>query len=192
MLRFWNDVLLTLILDSHYHSLKERERNVPLDSLISENGRMIVLVLIVAQNVNFSRFVLQSAYEYTHTRTNTALNTCLLVLIREDNDWLLRWLCWLWNIASRCRAEHLKIFLKETSILGMCMVVRKEELTNGKKLLWHTVHGCTAGHLSLFLSLAFSLFSSMPYLFFSPRYRGLKSAVIFNSAHKHRAHDFRQ
>ena len=90
VLRFWNDVLLTLILDSHYHSLKERERNVPLDSLISENGRMIVLVLIVAQNVNFSRFVLQSAYEYTHTRTNTALNTCLLVLIREDNDWLLR------------------------------------------------------------------------------------------------------
>ena len=32
----------------------------------------------------------------------------------------------------------------------------------------------------------------MPYLFFSPRYRDSKSAVIFNSAHKHRAHNFRR
>ena len=32
----------------------------------------------------------------------------------------------------------------------------------------------------------------MPYLFFSPRYRGSKSAVIFNSDEKHRAHNFRR
>ena len=35
-------------------------------------------------------------------------------------------------------------------------------------------------------------FVKMPYLFFSPRYRDSKSAVIFNSAHKHRAHNFRR
>ena len=32
----------------------------------------------------------------------------------------------------------------------------------------------------------------MSYLFFSPRYRSSKSAVIFNSAHKLRAHNFRR
>ena len=32
-------------------------------------------------------------------------------------------------LASRCTAEHIKIFLKETDILGMCMSERKDELT---------------------------------------------------------------
>ena len=36
-------------------------------------------------------------------------------------------------LASQCEAEHIKIFLKETGILGMCMGERKEELTNGRK-----------------------------------------------------------
>ena len=65
-------------------------------------------------------------------------------------------------LASRCTAEHIKVFLKQTGILGMCMGERKEELTNGRKLWWKTLHGFTcAGNLSLFLSLAFSLFSSI-------------------------------
>ena len=82
------NALLTLILDFHYRSWKKREREVPLDFLIPGNGRMIVLVLIVAQEGNSSSFVLQSTYEYAHTQTNTTLNTCLVVLIREDNGWL--------------------------------------------------------------------------------------------------------
>ena len=36
------------------------------------------------------------------------------------------------------------------------------------------------------------LFLSFELLFFSPRYRGSKSAVIFNSNDKHRAHNFRR
>ena len=52
-------------------------------------------------------------------------------------------------------------FLRGNDILGMCMDERKEELTNGRKLWWQTVHGCTcAEHLSLFLSLSFPYFSS--------------------------------
>ena len=35
-------------------------------------------------------------------------------------------------------------------------------------------------------------FLKMPYLFFSLIYRDSKSAVIFNTAHKHRAHKFRR
>ena len=46
-------------------------------------------------------------------------------------------------LASRCTAEHINMFLKETGISGMCMGERIEELTNGRKLWWHTVHGCT-------------------------------------------------
>ena len=34
-----------------------------------------------------------------------------------------------------------------------------------------------------------TVFLKMSYLFFSPRYRDSKSAVIFNRAHKHRAHN---
>ena len=37
-------------------------------------------------------------------------------------------------LASRYTTEHIKIFLKETDILGMCMGEQKEELTNGRKL----------------------------------------------------------
>ena len=40
-------------------------------------------------------------------------------------------------LASRCTAEQIKIFLKETDILGMRMGERKEELTNDRKLWWH-------------------------------------------------------
>ena len=37
-------------------------------------------------------------------------------------------------LASRCTAEHIKILLKETGILGMCMGERNEELTNVRML----------------------------------------------------------
>ena len=37
-------------------------------------------------------------------------------------------------LSTRCEAEHMKIFPKETGILGMWMGERKEELTNGRKL----------------------------------------------------------
>ena len=39
----------------------KRKRDAPLDSLISENGRMIFLVVIVGQKGNSSFFSLQSA-----------------------------------------------------------------------------------------------------------------------------------
>ena len=62
------------------------------------------------------------------------------------------------ELASRYTAEQIKIFLKELCILDMCMGKRKEELTNGRKLQWHTVHECKcAGHSSLFLVFSFSL-----------------------------------
>ena len=35
-------------------------------------------------------------------------------------------------LASRCTAEHINMFLKETGILGMCMGEQKEESTNGR------------------------------------------------------------
>ena len=64
------------------------------------------------------------------------------------------------SLAIHSRAHQ--DFLKEIGILGMCMGERKEELTNGRKLQWQTVHGCTcAGYPSLFLSPSFSLFSSI-------------------------------
>ena len=84
-----DNALVILILDLHCHSWKERQRPVPPDSLISGIGRMIVIVVIVAQKGNSSPFGLQSAHKYAHTQTNTALSTCIIVLIREDNGWLL-------------------------------------------------------------------------------------------------------
>ena len=78
-------------------------------------------------------------------------------------------------LASRCTAEHIKIFLKKTRILGMCMGERKKELANGRKLWWitRTVHGC-AGHLSL----AFSIFSSI-----SPFYHDNRYSCEFSIVH---------
>ena len=62
------------------------------------------------------------------------------------------------SLAMHSRAHQ--DFLKEIGILGMCIGERKKEFTNGSKLWWQTVHGCTcSGHLSLPLSLSFSLFS---------------------------------
>ena len=45
------------------------------------------------------------------------------------------------SLAMHSRAH--RDFLKETSIIGMCIGERKEELTNGSKPWRQTVHGCT-------------------------------------------------
>ena len=37
-------------------------------------------------------------------------------------------------LALRCTAEHIKMFLKEMGISGMCMGERRRELTNGRKI----------------------------------------------------------
>ena len=56
------------------------------------------------------------------------------------------------SLAMHSRAHQ--DFLKETSILGMCIGERKEKLTNGRKLWRQTVHGCTrTRHFSLSLPL---------------------------------------
>ena len=70
-----DDALLTLTVHLHHHSWKERERDSPLDYLISRNGRMTFLFVIVAPKGNSSLFGFQSAYEYAHTQTNTVLDT---------------------------------------------------------------------------------------------------------------------
>ena len=59
------------------------------------------------------------------------------------------------SLAMHSRAHQ--DFLKETSILGMCIGERKEELTNGRNLWRQTVHGCTCTrYLSLSPSFSFS------------------------------------
>ena len=69
-------------------------------------------------------------------------------------------------------------FLRETGILGMCMGERKEELTNSRKLWWQTVHRCTcAGHL--FLSLSFSLFSSIHPFYRDDIFASLLLLILF-------------
>ena len=84
-------------------------------------------------------------------------------------------------LASWCTAEHIKKFLKETRISGMCMGERREELTNVRKLWWHTVHGCTCtGHLSLFLSLAFSLFFFILLFYCNNIVASLLSFILFS------------
>ena len=55
------------------------------------------------------------------------------------------------SLAMHSRAH--KVFLKETSILGMCIGDRKEELTNGRKPWRQTVHGCISLSSSLLRSL---------------------------------------
>ena len=50
------------------------------------------------------------------------------------------------SLAMHSKA-HQEIF-KETSILGMCIGERKEELTNDRKLWRQTVHGCTCNRLN--------------------------------------------
>ena len=99
------------------------------------------------------------------------------------STWLLwREISWLEDLSKdrcmrrRCNYEmnaslamHSRVhqdFLKETSILGMCIGERKEELTNGRKPWRQTVHGCTCTRylsLSLSLPLSFVLF----FLFYS-------------------------
>ena len=59
-------------------------------------------------------------------------------MVRREGDVIMKCM-----LASRCTAEHITIFLRETGILGMCVGEREEKLTNGRKLQWHIVHGCT-------------------------------------------------
>ena len=80
-------------------------------------------------------------------------------------------------------AMHSKAYqqiFKDTSILGMCIGERKEELSNGRKLWRQAMHGCTCTrYLSLFFSPSFYFPSSICTFYRDDKVASLLLLILF-------------